>query len=213
MPSKNVKAIKDFASIFEQGSINDNYYRRLIMVGDFEKHVVYQKKVNKDLLKITTDRFLNVKLHRPNTGERYKIYDGKKNLKNYYLEMQASINLISDNTLLGVGLGNYQNEIGSYYDELPKINTTEPNINNTYLIIASTCGLLGLASLLWILFSSLKINIDNFRNKSSFLFLGLTGTLLALIIEGFFSYILVSAILVPFTFIIYLSFNYKQYVD
>ena len=53
-------------------------------------------------------------------------------IKNRYLEMQAALNIMSENTLIGVGLGNFQNLIGTYYKELPKVNTAEPNQHNGY---------------------------------------------------------------------------------
>ncbi len=40
MPQRNVKDLKEFTSIFEQGSINKNYYRWLTFNGNFDKNIV-----------------------------------------------------------------------------------------------------------------------------------------------------------------------------
>ncbi len=216
MPAKNVTAIKNFISIYEQGSISENYYHRLTMLENIGKITIFQKKLGDNNLYIITDRFLNVILPKPDKGERYKELEGKQQIKNRYLEMQASMNVISENALLGIGMGNYQNNIGTSFHELPKVNTAEPNQNNTYLLIATTMGLLGLAALIWILLHSListrtfyKESIDKEKRT---LYLMLLGSLVAGMIEGFFSYLLVSSLLIPIVFILYLSHLDFQYV-
>lgn len=51
----------------------------------------------------------------------------------------------------GVGPGNYQLNIGTYYGSLPNVKKILPDSNNLYLVQAVSLGLLGLGALLWVL--------------------------------------------------------------
>ncbi len=209
MPKKNLSSIKEFCSIYEQGSISENYYRRLKLLGGVGKFNLLNKKINDNSLQVTMGKFFESQIPEIQKGEGYKELEGKKQIKNRYLEMQASLNMISKNALLGVGAGNFQGNIGTYYKGIPKVNTAEPGQNNGYLIIASTTGLLGLASVLWMFFSLLKNiqtkNTNSSGKKESLLQLGLSGAILSCMIENFFVYIFSASLMIPFVFIIYLS--------
>ncbi len=211
LPSKNVPGLKNFFSIYEQGSINENYYRRLTMLGDKGKRTLLHKEMGDNYIQITIGQYFEPSLPGPKKGERYKDMEDKKHIKNRYLEMQASLNMISENTLLGVGAGNFQDNIGICYKELPKVNTAEPGQNNGYLVIGSTLGIFGLSSLIWVFFSILKDlqvkNIDSFEKREQVVRLGLFGSVLSCMIVNFFVYILSASLMVPFIFLIYLSFN------
>jgi len=138
--------------------------------------------------------------------------DNKRHIKNRYIEMQASLNLISENTLLGVGLGNFQNQIGTFYNELPKVNTAEINQHNGYLVVASSMGVLGLSALLWLFLHGWKHAKKKFKSRTQdkYLFLGLAGSILACMIESLFSYLFIASLLTPFIFIVYLTFKESQ---
>jgi hypothetical protein len=210
MPEKNIQEIKNFCSIYEQGKISENYYRRLTILGDLKKSVLLNKKTGDNTLIISNDLFMPSVLRQIRKGDRYKEMDNTKHIQQRYLEMQAALNIIAENTLLGVGLGNYQENIGKSYGELPKVNTSEPNQFNGYLIIGVTMGILGLAAFFWIFISSLKTNYLKFRNPTineehSGLYLGLVGSISACMVENCFSFLLVAALFVPFVFLIYLS--------
>jgi O-antigen ligase len=209
MPAKNITALKEFAGIYEQGSVNENYYRRLVQIDALGKNTLYTKTFGDKRLIISSDDFIQVKLPEIRTGEKYKDMDNKRPIKNRYMEMQASLNMLSENTLLGVGLGNFQNQIGTYYKELPKINTAEINQHNGYLIVASTMGLLGLSALLWLFLLVWKQAKRRFKSgtKDKAVFLGLAGCILACMIECMFSDLFIASLLTPFIFIIYLTFK------
>jgi hypothetical protein len=209
MPAKNTTALKEFASIYEQGSVNENYYRRLVQIDALEKNTLFSKIFEDKLLTISGDNLMSVKLPEIKSGEKYKDMDNKRHIKNRYIEMQASLNMLSENTLLGVGLGNFQNQIGSFYNELPKINTAEINQHNGYLIVASTMGILGLSALLWLFFLAWKQAKERFksRTKDRNIFLGLVGCILSCMIECLFSNLFVASLLTPFIFIVYLTFK------
>lgn len=212
MPVKNRTALKEFASIYEQGSINENYYRRLAQLDALKKSILFTKTFGDKQLMISSNDLMSVRIPQVKQGEAYKYMDSKRHIKNHYVEMQASLNLLSENTLLGVGLGNFQNQIGSYYKELPKVNTTEINQHNGYLIVASTMGILGLSALLWLFFLVWKQTKRRFKSqtKDKYIFLGLAGSILACMIESFFSYLFIASLLTPFIFIVYLTFKENQ---
>lgn len=212
MPLKNINAIKDFLSVYEQGSISKKYYRRLALLTDTEKNTLLKKEINENSLEITSNKFFVVNEPDFQDGDAYKELGSTKLVKNEYLEMLASINLISENALLGVGAGNFQDNIGAYYNELPKINTTEPGLNNGYLIIASTVGILGLSSLLWIFFAMLRNSLDQINSTATVKHyqIGLYGTILACMVENMFVYLFSGGMLIPFLFIVYLSFDKKN---
>jgi hypothetical protein len=209
MPDKSTTALKEFVGIYEQGSVNKNYYRRLIQLDALGKDTLFSKIFDDKLLIISSDDLMSVKLPKVKFGEKYKDMDNKCHIKNRYIEMQASLNMLSENTLLGVGLGNFQNQIGSFYNELPKINTAEINQHNGYLIVASTMGILGLSALLWLFFLAWKQAKEKFKyqTKDRNIFLGLVGSILSCMIECLFSDFFVASLLTPFIFIIYLAFK------
>jgi O-antigen ligase len=209
--TKNVTAMKDFFSIYEQGSISKNYYRRLTMLNVKDKNILFQQKIGNNDLQITTNKYFVTTLPKPKTGDSYKDIDNRKHIKNRYVEMQASLHMFSENMLLGVGAGNFQNNIGTYYNGLPKVNTAEPYQNNSYLIIGSTIGLLGLSSMIWIFLTLLKnllFRKNEPKDKRETLFrLGLFGAVLSGAIVSFFIYIFSASLMVPLIILLYLSFN------
>ncbi len=206
--TKNKKAINSFLSIYEQGSINKNYYKRLTMLGDLEKNILVKKIIGKNFLLITSDNYVNAFLPLNQVGDRYKKYDQEKNIKNRYIEMLASLNMMAENTLIGIGAGNFQNHIGSYYFKLPKINTAEPGQNNGYLIIGSTIGFFGLVTVVWLLYEML--NRIKKKTTNDFIGIGIRGAVLACIIENTFVYLFTSSLLVPFILLVYLSLNPEE---
>ena len=214
IPQKNIKEVENFCNIYEQGKISENYYRRLTILNDLEKTPLLNKKVGTNSLIITNDLFMPSTLPKLRTGNRYKDMDNTKHVKQIYVEMEAALSLLAKNTLLGVGLGNYQQNISIYYGDLHKINTTEPNQLNGFLAIAVTTGILGLSLFLWIVFYSIKSNYVRFKEASvkfqcHELSLGLIGSIVACMIENCFSFLLVTGIFVPFILVIYLSAKEK----
>jgi hypothetical protein len=208
MPDRNVQSIRDFGSFYEQGSISRNYYHRIATLIDFNRDALVRKSYRDRIFQISGDFFLKKSVPSDVGGILYKEMDGKRHIKNRYLEMQASLNLLSENTTLGLGLGNYQNNIGKYYSGFPKVNTAQPNEDNGYLVIASTTGILGLAAFLWIFLQAVKNCRQQYRSasgKEKALLWGLLGSLTAILIENFFSYVLSASLLVPLLFLLYSS--------
>ncbi len=70
-------------------------------------------------------------------------------IKKRWLEWQPALTMTAEKLLFGVGVGDYQINIGmsEYYGFLPNAKKSEPDTNNLYLVIASSMGLLGLVAL------------------------------------------------------------------
>lgn len=84
------------------------------------------------------------------------LYDENGQVERRYPDWQAALNLSFTNPDLGVGLGNYQREIGQYYDQIPRrTGPSEPDTQNLYLVILATCGVGGLFAYLGLLFSGI----------------------------------------------------------
>jgi O-antigen ligase len=215
MPQRNMAAIRDFGTVYEVGSISRSYYHRIQTLAIFNRDVLVRRDFGGKFFQLSGDSYFKNIVSEPWQGNLYKDLDGKKNIKSRYLEMQASLNLLAENTSLGMGLGNFQNNIGKYYSGFPKVNTAQPNEDNCYLIIASTSGILGLAAFLWIFLASLQkcrvsYRLSNGNEKA--LYWGVLGSLVTILTENLFSYLLLSSLLVPVIFLIYLSFKSNRNV-
>ena len=69
-----------------------------------------------------------------------------------YPEWQAAAWMIAEHPVVGVGPGNYQRKIGSYFMTVPRSardkNESDVEIQNQYLVLAATTGLPGLLAFL-----------------------------------------------------------------
>lgn len=73
------------------------------------------------------------------------IYNDAAEVRPRYTEWQAAMEMIREHPWLGVGIGNYQANVGRYYGILPSPpSKAEPDSQNLYLVIAATMGLPGL---------------------------------------------------------------------
>lgn len=89
----------------------------------------------------------------------------KPNVKKQYIEWYAAMGWSLTNRAMpgsetgerfktfatGVGPGNYQNNIGTYYDSLPNEEKMPPDSNNLYLVQAVSIGALGLGAIVWMM--------------------------------------------------------------
>ncbi len=72
-----------------------------------------------------------------------------------YPDWQAAYNMALSKPDMGVGLGNYQKNIGKYYDKVPRrTGPSEPDTQNLYLVLLASCGLTALVSYLAIISSA-----------------------------------------------------------
>ncbi len=70
-----------------------------------------------------------------------------------YLEGYAALDVVSEYPLLGVGLGNYQERIGEFYQGMPKDNTIILGTRMGYCVLVASTGVLGLCGFLFWLVS------------------------------------------------------------
>jgi hypothetical protein len=125
-----------------------------------------------------------------------------------YLEWQAAMKFLTPSAyqdlgmsraehtrrlLLGVGIGNYQLNIGRYYGFLPKpnANLTEPYTNNLYLVLAMSVGLPAALAFVWLVGTFIRRAVTARRETSDdFLrgvFLGGAGALVGLLVASIFT--------------------------
>jgi O-antigen ligase len=138
--------------------------------------------------------------------ESIALYPDGHEVGNRYTEWQAAVVMTEENPLLGVGIGNYQANIGQYYGSLPSPAVKlEDDSQNMYLVVASTMGLPGLALLLAVLvshaWSALALYWRSTDDGQRGLSLGLLGSILAFSLNCIWSPLLVRGIGVPLAFI------------
>lgn len=107
--------------------------------------------------------------------------------------------------LFGVGAGNFQRNIGMYYGYLPdvNINATEPDSHNTYLVLLSTVGLLGVLGFVGMLLQSAATALrkaDACGVLGKGLCIGAAGALLAYAVNAVWAGLMVRGIGIPLAF-------------
>ena len=205
---KSKKEIIRFASLYER-NINESYSRIQTILYDLPKSKLYDQYIGRNRLVIKSDLFMSSQMPTLRQTDRYKEREYTQHIKQSVLEQQAALNMMGAFPLLGVGLGNFQKNVSQYYGELPKTNTTEPNIHNGYLVIGATTGLFGLVVLIYI-FAKALAPYRQKRYNSNVIFdsswsCGVLGSISALMVYNFFFDILVSGITIYFVWILFSS--------
>jgi hypothetical protein len=119
----------------------------------------------------------------------------KKQYIEWYVAARRTIDPRMHAFATGIGAGNYQFSIGSYYARLPNEEKMPPDSNNLYLVLADSQGLLGLAALLWILGYFLKRAHEAMRlNPSDWLGAGVIGFLIAFVFVNNFHALIVRGV-------------------
>lgn len=139
--------------------------------------------------------------------ESIALYPNGYDVGTRYTEWQAAVVMTEENPLLGVGIGNYQANIGQYYGTLPSPAVKlEDDSQNMYLVIASTMGLPGLALFIAILAGHARAALQlYFRSNDPLqqgLCLGLAGALFAFALNCLWTPLLVRGIGVPLAFLL-----------
>ncbi|RYG68325.1 hypothetical protein EON80_11880 [bacterium] len=91
----------------------------------------------------------------PFRGEQLRLSSAQQDVKKQFVEWQAAIGWSTPRErafATGVGPGNYQLNIGPFYNSLPNEEKMPPDSNNLYLVQAVSIGMLGLSALLWVVF-------------------------------------------------------------
>jgi len=89
--------------------------------------------------------------YREGIAQFVNLRDAEGDLKKQYIEWQADANMLAERFLTGVGVGNYQLNVGTYYLHLPNKEKMPLDSNNLFLVIASSMGITGLLAFIYLL--------------------------------------------------------------
>ncbi|MFA4015170.1 MAG: hypothetical protein RUDDFDWM_000243 [Candidatus Fervidibacterota bacterium] len=102
------------------------------------------------------------------------LYDEEGDVRKEYIEWQAALNCMSQDTppprsnfLLGVGIGGYQLNINAYYGSFPNKEKMPLDSNSLYLVIGTTLGFIGLAVLIFLILHNGALAFELYRYASS----------------------------------------------
>ncbi len=142
--------------------------------------------------------------------ESLRLFNDNNEVSLRYTEWQAATVMLSEQPWLGVGIGNYQDNIGGYFGVLPRpTGVVEHDSENLYLVTAASTGLLGLAAFLGLLFTfgitAAKRFFTSTEPTDRGLALGLLGAILSFTICGLWHPLLVRGIGIPLAIVFALT--------
>lgn len=158
------------------------------------------------ILMLVLFTFLMPSLPRANTTilhDSIALYDNSGEITSRYPEWQAGVTMTQVHPIFGVGPGHYQDNIGRYYGVLlDRTGPSEPDTQNLYIVLASSCGLLCAACfigiMIFFIFSAGRcffITDDKFYKGIA---VGCVGAIVAYAINCIWSPLLVRGIGIPF---------------
>lgn len=129
-----------------------------------------------------------------------------------YPEWQAAVVMMLENPWMGVGIGNYQANIGTYYGMIPNLaEAAEADSQNLYLVLASSTGIAGALAFIAMLADAGAKAIRTFACDTKpyhrAVALGALGSIVAFAVNCIWSPLLVRGIGVPLAFILALAFS------
>ncbi len=136
--------------------------------------------------------------------------DDESMMHERYAEWQAALFMIGDQPWRGVGLGNYQRNIGLWFGSLPdKAEPAEPDSQNLYLVVGSTIGLPGALCLVALLIQAMIGALKSFSQAHDpverGIALGAFGAMLGFAVNSFWSPLLVRGIGLPLMLVLALA--------
>lgn len=150
--------------------------------------------------------------------ESLRLFNDKNEVALRYTEWQAAMIMTSENPWLGVGIGNYQDNIGGYFGVLPRpTGVVEFDSENLYLVMVSSTGWLGLACFLGVLLTfgirAARQFFSSTDPRQTGLALGSLGALLSYSICCIWHPLLVRGIGIPLAIICAFTFLLERIPD
>ena len=149
------------------------------------------------------------------------LYSDSGNAERRYPDWQAAYSMALTHPWLGVGVGNYQKNVGQYYDNIPRqTGPAEPDIQNLYLVLAASSGLPSLLAFMALLACaaraacSAKTRLNSESGPLVYaLTQGITGAVVAFSATAVWHPLLVRGIGLPLVFLIVLAYHFAQAKD
>lgn len=123
-----------------------------------------------------------------------------------YVEWQAAVSMIADHPWRGVGLGAYQENIGTYFGTLPaEAVKAEADSQNLYLVLGGTMGVPGLLAAVLMLLTyvmlALRAGFQLAPGSGQGLAFGAAGSIVAFAVAAVWSPLFVRGIGIPLAFV------------
>ena len=132
------------------------------------------------------------------------LYDDRGAVERRYPDWQAAYSMTLTHPWLGVGLGNYQKNVGQYYDNIPRqTGPSEPDIQNLYLVLAASAGVPALLAFLAML--AVALHASGTLPHRIALGSGVAGSLCAFALVAVWHPLLVRGIGLPLVFLLALA--------
>jgi len=142
-------------------------------------------------------------------GRSIALYDDDGEPTMRYPEWQAAAEMALDNPWLGVGTGNYQENVGGYYGVLPSAPVkAEADSQNLYLVLASSLGFPGVVAFVGMLLWCARCAVVGAVRATGIergLAAGAAGSIAAFAVCAIWAPLLVRGIGVPLVFILALA--------
>lgn len=137
------------------------------------------------------------------------LYDTEGQPTRRYPEWQAAATMALEHPWLGVGIGQYQQHVGQYFGVVPNATgPQEPDIQNLYLVLASSIGLCGMLCFLGMLLQGLRRALAAYALPNTplpGLALGVAGALIGYLLAALGSPLLVRGIGLPLALLLALA--------
>jgi len=150
--------------------------------------------------------------------QSWQVASETQRVKKQYIEWYVAARRTADQRThafaSGIGAGNYQFSIGSYYARLPNEEKMPKDSNNLYLVLANSVGILGLATLFWVLGYFLKRAYEALRiSKDDWLAAGVLGSVVAFFFVNIFHALIIRGVGLVLAFILSLAIIAKMQAE
>lgn len=151
--------------------------------------------------------------------ESIQFFDADGRVEPRYVEWQASLDMWRETPSLGVGLGNYQSQIGMFYGILPMPEgPKEPDHNNLFLVTLASTGIVGLLGLMIMLASWLRKAATAFQTNGKdtlrkILALAVIGAIPAFCVDSIWTALIVRGVFPSLVLIVALLHSFDHHGD